>query len=98
MRLDTLVFHPAALESLKGDVRELKEGPTRASMSRRFKERYGIDAEICDSPAGISGSGAGNAESRREQDRSLSDDRGNYGWPGARVGTSGLRGLPAWLP
>ena len=44
VKVDTLLFHAAALDELKADVRALKgEGsaPTRVT-SRSFKERYGV--------------------------------------------------------
>ena len=41
VRLDTLLFHPATLESLKGEVRELKGSDARVDVAS-FKERYGI--------------------------------------------------------
>ena len=43
VKVDTLVFHPAALDDLKADVRRLKGERDRApSTSRSFKERYGV--------------------------------------------------------
>ena len=41
VRLDTILFHPATLERLKGEVRELKGSDARVDVAS-FKERYGI--------------------------------------------------------
>jgi len=43
VRLDTLVFHAASLETLKADVRKLKEVQEKPRVDvASFKERYGI--------------------------------------------------------
>jgi selenocysteine-specific elongation factor len=42
VKVDTLAFHPEALESLKADVRRLKEGAAGAVDVASFKEKYGI--------------------------------------------------------
>lgn len=43
VRVDSLLFHAAALEDLKADVRRLKgEGTATAVDVRSFKERYGV--------------------------------------------------------
>ena len=39
--LDTLIFHPAALDTLKGEIRQLKGSTARVDVAS-FKERYGI--------------------------------------------------------
>jgi selenocysteine-specific elongation factor len=41
VRVDTLVFHPTALEQLKAEVRALKGSTARVDVAS-FKERYGI--------------------------------------------------------
>ncbi len=43
VKVDSLLFHAAALEDLKADVRRLKsEGTAKAVDVRSFKERYGV--------------------------------------------------------
>ena len=41
VRVDTLIFHPAALDALKGEIRQLKGSTARVDVAS-FKERYGI--------------------------------------------------------
>jgi hypothetical protein len=93
VRVESLVF-ASALDDLNADVRRLKAEARRRSRRRVVQGAIRRDAEICDSAAGVSRSGARDEANGGEPDRALArhDRGGTVGRP------SGLRGRPASLP